>query len=375
MIAVSTYSGECDGLGYAAGLAGIEVSAYCEADLKRRVKLAEKHPGKQIFESDEELTYAALRELGIHPDLLFGGPPCQPFSCAGAQRGTADPRHRWPEMFRLIRECRPRWVLVENVGNFVNLALDLVWDDLEAEGYEVGPVVLPALAVGAPHRRDRCFVVAYANSGRQIKPRECGNELWVSEAFRAGQGLANAGSSRRENGVSRPGSLQAKTSIEPANGCTDGLAHTVGAREQQPGGVLRQGGGWPVNGGESVGDTNRQRLQIPGQESGYGKIFSADRIKHPSRRAIESRLGRVLDGVSDRLDKVAWTAWRGQEQHPWEPPRTVRGMKDRPRRIESLGLAVVPWQAYPIFALIKEMDDILKEKGATLHGTHQNQPT
>lgn len=76
-----------------------------------------------------------------------------------------------------------------------------------------------------------------------------------------------------------------------------------------------------------------------------------------------ARLEAVLREVSGRLDEQMrwWPAWRGQEQHPWEPPRVATGIPERPRRIESLGLAVVPWQAYPIFALIKEMDDILTE--------------
>ena len=70
-----------------------------------------------------------------------------------------------------------------------------------------------------------------------------------------------------------------------------------------------------------------------------------------------------MERVSAQLDEqmTRWPAWRGQEQHPWEPPRTVKGLKDRPRRVESLGLAVVPWQVYPIMALIKELDDVARE--------------
>lgn len=60
---------------------------------------------------------------------------------------------------------------------------------------------------------------------------------------------------------------------------------------------------------------------------------------------------------------MRWPAWRGQEAYDWEPPRTAQGIPERPRRIESLGLAVVPWQAYPLMALIKEMDDFMKEAG------------
>ena len=92
--------------------------------------------------------------------LLTGGFPCQPFSVAGKQRGKDDNRYLWPEMLRVIREARPAWIIGENVAGIVNLALDTVCADLEAEGYEVEPIIIPACAVDAPHRRDRVWVIA-----------------------------------------------------------------------------------------------------------------------------------------------------------------------------------------------------------------------
>jgi DNA (cytosine-5)-methyltransferase 1 len=94
--------------------------------------------------------------------LLTGGFPCQPFSVAGKQRGKDDNRYLWPEMLRVIREARPAWIIGENVAGIVNLALDTVCSDLEAEGYEVEPIIIPACAVDAPHRRDRVWIVAHA---------------------------------------------------------------------------------------------------------------------------------------------------------------------------------------------------------------------
>jgi DNA (cytosine-5)-methyltransferase 1 len=92
--------------------------------------------------------------------LLTGGFPCQPFSVAGKQRGKDDNRYLWPEMCRVIREARPAWIIGENVAGIVNLALDTVCADLEAEGYEVEPIIIPACAVDAPHRRDRVWIIA-----------------------------------------------------------------------------------------------------------------------------------------------------------------------------------------------------------------------
>ena len=107
-------------------------------------------------------------------DILTGGFPCQPFSLAGKRKGTADDRHLWPEMLRAIREIQPLWIVGENVPGIVNwdrgLVFEQVQSDLESEGYEVQPVILPACGVNAPHRRDRVWFVAHSNrNGRDCK--------------------------------------------------------------------------------------------------------------------------------------------------------------------------------------------------------------
>ena len=96
------------------------------------------------------------------PTIITGGFPCQPFSVAGKRRGTADDRYLWPEMLRVIAEVRPRFVVAENVPGIIKLALDQVLSDLEALGYTVGAVTVPACAVDAPHRRERLWIVANA---------------------------------------------------------------------------------------------------------------------------------------------------------------------------------------------------------------------
>ena len=100
-------------------------------------------------------------------DLITGGFPCQPFSVAGKRRGTDDDRFIWPEMHRVIAEVRPRWVVAENVPGLIKLALDQVLSDLEALGYTVGAVTIPACAVDAPHRRERLWIVGYTERDGQ----------------------------------------------------------------------------------------------------------------------------------------------------------------------------------------------------------------
>lgn len=105
----------------------------------------------------------SLRQAGWPDDrpVWTGSCPCQGFSCAGKQKGFADPRHLWPEWFRLIRECRPSTIFGEQVSAAIKLGwLDLVFSDLEGQGYACGAAVLPASIVGAPHVRSRLYFVA-----------------------------------------------------------------------------------------------------------------------------------------------------------------------------------------------------------------------
>ena len=111
-------------------------------------------------------------------DILTGGFPCQPFSVAGKRKGTDDDRHLWPEMLRAIRECRPTWIVGENVPGLLSwdggVVFEQVCADLEGEGYEVQPVVLPACSVGAEHKRERVFICAYSDSKR-LEGLQCQN--------------------------------------------------------------------------------------------------------------------------------------------------------------------------------------------------------
>ncbi len=119
-------------------------------------------------------------------DILTGGFPCQPFSDAGLKGGTDDPRYLWPEMYRAVREIRPRWVIAENVRGLISwnagLVFDTVCTDLENVGYEVWPCLLPACSVNAPHQRYRIWFIAYTNSSgnRQKHQLQTGGDMFKS---------------------------------------------------------------------------------------------------------------------------------------------------------------------------------------------------
>jgi len=116
-------------------------------------------------------------------DIVTGGFPCQPYSVAGKRKGKDDERHLWPEMLRAIRQIAPRWVVGENVRGIINWDAGVVFNevqaDLEAEGYEILPFLLPAASVNAPHERYRTWFVAYSHdkgnsSGLRPVPKENG---------------------------------------------------------------------------------------------------------------------------------------------------------------------------------------------------------
>jgi len=213
-------------------------------------------------------------------------------------------------MLRVIQEIRPTWVVAENVGGFVHVALDRTLSDLEVADYETETLVLPACAVGTPHRRDRVFIVAYSSVG---------------------------GFSRFSGG--RSGS-------KPKNGRKD-LADASGLcgasiERCEPDGVL---------------SADLADGPITGLEGGREGLPD-----HGNGRPAQPGVGRVLDGVSARLDGHRWPTGPGQQQYEWEPPRVARGVKDRVNRLKALGNAVVPAQVYPILAVVAEIERVFHRK-------------
>ena len=160
---LSLFSG-IGGLDLAAEWAGIKTVGQCEWAPYQR-KVLEKHwPDLPRWKDVRTLTKESFYEhTGLRTvDIISGGFPCQPFSVAGKRRGTEDDRFLWPEFVRVIHELQPTWVLGENVPGIINLALDQVLADLEAEGYEVQCFLVPACGVDAPHKRERVAIVAHS---------------------------------------------------------------------------------------------------------------------------------------------------------------------------------------------------------------------
>ena len=227
--------------GFSIGLeeAGFETAAFCEIEDYPRAVRRKHWPDTPIYRDVRQLTGEQLRADGIVPDLLCGGYPCQPFSVAGRQRGEEDPRHLWPEVHRLIRELRPRWVVCENVSGHIKLGLDEVLSTLEAEGYTCWPFIIPACSVDAPHKRDRVWIVAHADSSSDRR---------TSRQYEEADGKV----SQRDNGrfFDQSGEVCAamadSDSDRPQRSGAEQVYGVGDLSRQSEGGGTDLRGGWPV---------------------------------------------------------------------------------------------------------------------------------
>ena len=155
--------------------AGMRTAAFCERDAFCRGVLARHWPGVPVYPDIRDLGADRLRRDGIAmPGLVVGGFPCQDVSVAGQGAGVDGARSGlWTDLVRLVAECRPRWVVVENVPGLRSRGADRVLAGLEALGYACWPFMVGAVHAGAPHRRQRAWIVAYA-PGARLEVGQCG---------------------------------------------------------------------------------------------------------------------------------------------------------------------------------------------------------
>ena len=225
-------------------------------------------------------------------DIISGGFPCQPYSSAGKRLGKEDERHLWPEMCRAIREVSPSFVVGENVRGLTNwnggLVFDEVCADLESYGYSVAPVIIPACGVGAPHRRERVWFVAYSDSNaRRCRPSESGRE---------------------ERQTSSNGKPEIYT-----------RTHTNGKE------------------GDAT-DTDSNGFQKKGESTelgrrGFSKYYAQNDQPNWQNFPTQSPICGGDDGIPAKLDGITFSKWRDES-------------------IKAYGNAIVPQVAYEIFKAI-----------------------
>lgn len=246
-----------------------------------------------------DITKSDFTKYANRIDILTGGFPCQPYSTAGKRLGKEDERHLWPEMLRAIREIQPTWIVGENVFGLINwnggMVFDEVQADLEAQGYEVQPYVLPACAVNAPHRRDRVWFVAHS-SGKRL-------ERCASKRIQTNE--------RRADGF-----YDGITSWS----CNDGVITNANSD-----GISRQ-------------STNARTSKTNGQgRQGFKKIRNIRYVGRWESFPTQSPICDGNDGLPKQLDGITFSKWRNES-------------------IKAGGNAIVPQVALQIFKAIEQYE-------------------
>ena len=370
------------------GIGGPEIAAeimgwknvfHCEINPFGRKILDYWFPNSKSY---EDITKTDFTEWRGKINVLTGGFPCQPFSCAGQRKGAEDDRYLWPEMLRAIREIQPDWVVGENVAGILSMVqpgsetalgreeslfgevdrkrilhrqeyvVETVCNDLEREGYSVQPVVIPACAVGAPHRRDRVFFIAHrADAGVEGMQRKWENNILSGRAapdinshrWRDGKnqqvtiaerkGTANIGTFR-EDGTSSysqcsgSGQIYKEVQSEQPNGhsfdSNGGKRNVAYSKSQQS---ERYKSEQPTSGTTEQKELGRSCCE------NNSKYAIREWKNFPTQSPVCSR----DDGISTRLDGIAFSKWRQES-------------------IKAYGNAIVPQVMYEIFLAIESIE-------------------
>lgn len=342
MIMELTHFSLCSGIGgldLAAEQAGFRTAAQCEIDEYASKVLAKNFKGVPNLHDIRTVTDERLAEFGIDAKqitVVSAGFPCQPYSLAGKGRGDRDSRDLWGEVARVLGEIKPRWFVGENTpGLFARQNqryFRRVLDDLTALGYSVGWGIWGACDIGAPHRRERVFIIANRIIPDAVIERCDPNEIQRGE-------FAESGNEKNARRVQKSG-------LQSERVC-GGIPYS--ARDVM--GLFR-----------GAGETQRTRSE----RNNYGN--GAQRYAGGEWWETEPDMGGSIDGFSDRLDKIRGLnnlsceapsyyakAW---EDGSWESgiERVLINCSHRVDRLRCLGNAVVPAQAYPIFKAIADYE-------------------
>jgi len=258
--------------GFSLGLkrAGMETIGFCEIDPFCRKVLAKHWPDVTIHTDIRRLDG---KDYKGRAEIICGGFPCQPFSQAGKRRGTEDDRHLWPEMLRIISEVRPTWVIGENVIGIVKMELDSILSDLEGEGYQTRAFIIPACGIDAPHKRDRVWIIAHANSEGES------------------DGPINEG----------PRPRQLELMADPNSGFSTVTQQAVQA-----------GRATIISSSKDVADSESERVQRlwssgeqkPHTYGGQKLSLCGSERPEPAYWEAEPGMGRVVDGIPNRVDRI-----------------------------------------------------------------------
>ena len=310
---------------------GFETVAFCEIDKFCQKVLKKNFPNVPIYDDVKELQNETARFRGV--DIVCGGFPCQAVSQAGLRKATEDDRWLWNEMFRIIQDCKPRYVIGENVVGLVNInegvLFEQVQSDLEKEGYKVQSFIIPACAKNAPHRRDRVWIIGQLTTNTKSN----GNRQVSSD-------LEKKGEKKERQGFGYVFQESFNDSEDEFTTRSDTSSTTVRERENVVYTSSKGSQGWVHRGKMERGQTKQQ----------YIRHTSAvcEQPKERKQTAF-SKMGDMADGISRGL-------LRHFDREPKHIPRVTTGEKDRGKKLKALGNSIVPQVVAEIFQAIKEVE-------------------
>jgi DNA (cytosine-5)-methyltransferase 1 len=338
--------------------------AFCEID-KYCTLLLQKHwKGVKIYEDVRKINKEQFDTDGIeYPDIITGGFPCQPFSVAGKQKGTGDDRHLWPEMFRIIKTFKPKFVIGENVKGLINIQDGLVFEtvctDLESEGYEVQAFNIPAAGVGAPHRRERIWILAtnVANSisdnEREQITRGDEEEKRIQEEYRQDNSTARQSS---RTGAIRNGDRGYEDMANPNTRFSNGTNKEIFSRGQTSNISSTGGGDKNV---ENSRCTLQQGTVFQGENENEIRKGNADQsqrsssspeydVANPSSKQSHSNDNRQEQREISQQEQIelggrsSGTLWPSNWEFEPNVGRVANGVPGRVHRLKGLGNSIVP---------------------------------
>ncbi len=325
-------------------------------------------------------------------DVLAGGFPCQPVSVAGRRKAQADERWLWPEFARLIGDLRPRFVFLENVPGILTAGGADVVTDLAALGYDAQWGIVAASDVGAPHRRERWWCVAYTHeygrrqeftgnqdgiTSRRLELAYC-NGARQSQPQRGLYGIGGRAeysseilgntTSVRTSAVQQPGQLHSPQQTgsdivayaQPAKRRAGDTEASAVVGDSSLSAEWKKTTSWAGNGSAELADAQIKRHLQYGKRSEPvtppARITSGsqDTNRVQNDWSTQSILGRATFRLSRQLDGAQWPARPGEAQRRWEAPRTATGVRNRTSRLKALGNAVVPQVVQPFAEAIRE---------------------